>query len=114
MRLIYFLQEYVNLIGGNHALEERYCILSSLCLRCNKTFNLTTFPVSEYAFKVVCLCESYSKSEIHFIYWKELAENFLTRLLVLFIFMLFCLEYIRDRPTEKELDIIYRCCQTVF
>ena len=60
------------------------------------------FPVSEYAFKVVCFCESYSKSEVHFIHWKELAENFLTRLLVLSAFMLFCLEYIRDRPTERE------------
>lgn len=36
----------------------------------------------------------------------QLAENSLSRLLVLFIFMLFCLEFMRDTSSEKELNII--------
>ena len=92
------------LIFGNHSNFGNIAISYIIyCKYVAKTFSRNTISLSKCTFNVIYRCENCSKSEICSM---QLAENSLSRLLVLFIFMLFCLEFMRDTSSEKEPNII--------
>lgn len=86
-------------IVGNHS---DIGMLIFCIKRVAKRFNRNTLSVSEFTFKIVCLCESCNKPKIYCMYVKEIAEKSLCRLLVLFIIVLFYLEYMKETATEKK------------
>lgn len=88
------------LIFGNHSNFGNIAISYIIyCKYVAKIFSGNTISLSKCTFNVIYRCENCSKSEICSM---QLAENSLSRLLVLFIFMLFCLEFMSEIHLQRK------------